>query len=177
LIEGCKKEDRLSQQALYDQYAPVLLGLCRRYINVLEDAEDVMIEGFYKIFSNIRQFDGRGSFEGWMKKIMVNEALMWIRKKKLIKVELNEKWPIPQEDMDLQNFELRGSEVIPLLDQLPVGYKTVFNLFVMEEYKHREIADMLGISINTSKSQLILAKKRLKEIVENKKLKNLKPII
>ena len=127
-----------------------------------------MIEGFYKIFSNIRQFDGRGSFEGWMKKIMVNEALMWIRKKK---------WPIPQEDMDLQNFELRGSEVIPLLDQLPVGYKTVFNLFVMEEYKHREIADMLGISINTSKSQLILAKKRLKEIVENKKLKNLKPII
>ena len=62
-----------------------------------------MIEGFYKIFSNIRQFDGRGSFEGWMKKIMVNEALMWIRKKKLIKVELNEKWPIPQEDMDLQN--------------------------------------------------------------------------
>lgn len=148
-----------------------MLGICRRYIRSDEDAEDIMIEGFYKIFNNLRQYDRRGSFEGWMKKIMVNEALMWLRKKRLLQTELDEKMPLLQEDYDLRQFELEGSEIIPLLDQLPDGYRTVFNLYVMEEMKHREIAVMLGISINTSKSQLILAKKKLKQLILEKKAK------
>ncbi|HNR08532.1 MAG TPA: sigma-70 family RNA polymerase sigma factor [Saprospiraceae bacterium] len=171
MLEQCLKEDRKAQQALYDRYAPILLGICRRYIRSDEDAEDVMIEGFFKIFRNLRQFDRRGSFEGWMKKIMVNEALMWLRKKRLPQSELDEKLPLIQEDTDLRQFELEGSEIIPLLDQLPDGYRTVFNLYVMEELKHREIAVMLGISINTSKSQLILAKKKLKQLILEKQTK------
>ena len=159
---------------MYDRYAPILLGICRRYIRSDEDAEDVMIEGFYKIFDNLRQYDRRGSFEGWMKKIMVNEALMWLRKKRLPQTELDEKMPLLHEDYDLRQFELEGSEIIPLLDQLPNGYRTVFNLYVMEELKHREIALMLGISINTSKSQLILAKKKLKQLILEKQAKTQK---
>lgn len=170
LIQRCRKDDKLAQQALYKQYAPILLGICRRYIEQTEDAEDVMIEGFYKIFSNLLQFDSRGSFEGWMKRIMINESLMWLRKKKLKLLELNEKITVAHEGEDVQILEINSSEIIPLLDLLPAGYRTVFNLYVIEEYKHREIADLLGISINTSKSQLILAKKKLKEIIDKKKL-------
>lgn len=151
-----------------------MLGICRRYIRSEEDAEDVMIEGFYKIFDHLRQYDRRGSFEGWMKKIMVNEALMWLRKKRLPQTELDEKMTLLHEDDDLRQFELEGSEIIPLLDRLPDGYRTVFNLYVMEELKHREIALMLGISINTSKSQLILAKKKLKQLILDKQAKTQK---
>ncbi len=148
-----------------------MFGICRRYILQHNDAEDVMIEGFYKVLNNIHQFDGRGSFEGWMKKIMVNEALMWLRKKRLAMVEMNEKMPIADENEELENFELEPAEVLQLLDQLPGGYKTVFNLYVIEEFKHREIAEKLGISINTSKSQLILAKKKLKQLIESNHIK------
>ena len=169
LIERCKQEDRHAQQAMYDRYAPIMLGVCRRYIEQLEDAEDVMIEGFYKIFNNLHQFDARGHFEGWMKRIMINESLMWLRKRKLKLIELNDKLSIASEDEDFNQLELNSSEIIPLLDLLPAGYRTVFNLYVIEEYKHKEIAILLGISINTSKSQLILAKRKLKDIIELKK--------
>lgn len=169
LIERCRQEDRAAQQALYGRYAPMLLGLCRRYFNQVDEAEDVMIEGFFKIYKNIDQYDGRGSFEGWMKRLMINEALMLIRKKKIIQVELNDQHAIAYDDTAFLAIDIEPSEIIPLLDKLPEGYRTVFNLYVMEEFKHREIAEMLGISINTSKSQLILAKKKLKQLIESKK--------
>ncbi len=169
LIERCRQEDRSAQQALYERYAPMLLGLCRRYITQGDEAEDVMIEGFFKVFKNLDQFDGRGSFEGWMKRLMINEALMRLRKKKLIQVELNDQTSIPVEDHEFENLDIDSSEIIPLLDKLPEGYRTVFNLYVMEDFKHREIAELLQISINTSKSQLILAKKKLKQLIEAKK--------
>ncbi len=146
-----------------------MLGICRRYISQLQDAEDVMMEGFLKIFLNLNQFDHRGSFEGWMKRIMINEALMWLRKRKLLLIELDEKILPLEETQDNRHWELTESDIIPILDQLPEGYRTVFNLYVIEEYKHREIAELMGISINTSKSQLILAKKRMKHLLEQKK--------
>ena len=170
ILERCRQDDRLAQHTLYQQYAPVMLGICRRYIEQLEDAEDVMIEGFFKVFNNLEKFDSRGSFEGWMKRIMINESLMWLRKRKLKLTELQDNLFIAMEEDDLNAIELNSSEIIPLLDLLPAGYRTVFNLYVIEEYKHREIADMLHISINTSKSQLILAKKKPKEIIELKKI-------
>ncbi len=169
MISGCREGDSKAQKSLYDRYAGLMLAICKRYIVQHNDAEDVMIEGFYKIFTNIRQFDQRGSFEGWMKRIMVNESLMWLRKRKLDITEMNENLSIPDENTDTGHFELEEADVIKLLDALPVGYKTVFNLYVMEEFKHREIAQMLGISINTSKSQLILAKKKLKQLIESSK--------
>lgn len=168
LLENCLTGDRKAEQVLYDRYAPVMLGICRRYISQLQDAEDVMMEGFLKIFLNLRQFDHRGSFEGWMKRIMINESLMWLRKRKLIQVEMDEKIIPLEEAPDTRHWNLTESDIIPLLDRLPEGYRTVFNLFVIEEYKHREIAELMGISINTSKSQLILAKKKMKQLLEAK---------
>lgn len=172
MISGCREGDNKSQKMLYDKYAGLLLAVCRRYILRMEDAEDVMIEGFFKIFSNISQYDHRGSFEGWMKRIMVNEALMWIRKRKLVFAEMNEQISAAEDTDELpDDIEIGENEILKLLDALPEGYKTVFNLYVMEEYKHREIADLLNISINTSKSQLILAKKKLKQLLEAKQPK------
>ena len=131
-----------------------------------EDAEDAMIKGFYKAFTKIQKFEGHGSFEGWIRKIMVNECLMMLRKNKNFNliVEVND-WEIPyQEEI---TSKLNEKDILYFLNLLPTGYRTVFNLNVIEGYKHREIAERLGISINTSKSQLILAKKRLKEIMIN----------
>ncbi len=143
-----------------------MFGLCKRYVKTIENAEEVLMEGFCKVFQKIDMYSGIGSFEGWIRRIMTNEALMFIRKD----YKFNDHDDI--QDIQVEAVEisiedtLAASDILKLLDQLPTGYRTVFNLYVMEGFKHREIADMLGISINTSKSQLILAKKRLKELVE-----------
>lgn len=165
LINGVRKGNRQAQQALYEKYSPVLFGLCRRYVKSYEDAEDVMVEGFYKIMSKIDQYTGKGNFEGWMKRIMVNESLMHIRKRHNLNmtVEIAD-YDMPKDPTIEQ--DLAAQDILDLLDKLPTGYRTVFNMYVIEGYKHREIAEILEISINTSKSQLILAKKRMKEMVE-----------
>ena len=167
LIKGCKKEDPAAQRYLYDTYGPVLFGLVRRYIKRYDEAEDVFIEGMYQIMTKVHQYSGTGSFEGWMKRVMVNQALMHLRKNKPFRltVELsNVQIPtkITVED------EMAKDEILQCLDLLPTGYRTVFNLYVIEGYKHREIAEMLDISINTSKSQLIQARKRLAEMIKKK---------
>ena len=163
LIDGCKLDDRRAQKALYERYSPDMLGVCRRYIKVQEDAEDVLVEAFFKVFDKIDQFKQEGSFEGWIRRIVVNESLMFLRKRhnfkltvELDKVEIGEPANVPA--------ELEAREILSLLNDLPTGYRTVFNLYVLEGFKHKEIAETLGISINTSKSQLILAKKRLQEL-------------
>ncbi len=168
IIIKCKSQDPDAQKVLYDHYKDTLYAVCLRYIKSAHDAEDVFINAFYKIFTKIDNFKGEGSFEGWMRRIMVNESLMFLRKKNNLHltVELPEKEiaDIPEEDDDDMSFD----EIMKVMDELPVGYRTVFNLYVFEDLKHREIAEMLGISINTSKSQLILAKKRLYDILKKK---------
>lgn len=169
VIQGLKSEDRKVQQWLYDKYAPILLGICRRYVKVLEDAEDVLIDAFFKIFTNIHQYQGAGSFEGWMKRIAVNESLMLLRKKHNFRLTVE----ISNIDISTPSKALntlQESDVLALLEKLPTGYRTIFNMYVVEGYKHREIAEELGISINTSKSQLILAKKRLRSMLSNQEL-------
>ncbi len=169
VIQGLKNEDRKVQQQLYDKYAPILLGICRRYVKVTEDAEDVLIDTFFKIFTNIHQYKGAGSFEGWMKRIAVNESLMLIRKKHNFKLTVEiSNIEISSPSKALHN--LQEADVLKLLEKLPTGYRTIFNMYVIEGYKHREIAEELGISINTSKSQLILAKKRLKSMLSDQEL-------
>lgn len=166
IISACKRGDRSAQKWIYDRYSATMLGVCRRYIKSKEDAEDVMIEGFYKVLSKIDQYSGQGSFEGWMRRIMVNESLMFLRKhnKMGYAVEID-KIDLPDEsEKALENLKVQ--DILNLLNELPTGYRTVFNLYVVEGYKHREIAEKLGISINTSKSQLILAKKRMKLLLE-----------
>lgn len=165
IIEACRRHDRKAEKKLFERYAPTMLGVCRRYVKTKEDSEDILLEAFFKVFANIHQFKGEGSFEGWIRRIVVNESLMFLRKKHNfhIRVELTQ--------LDIKTGStvidrLAAEDILFLLSQLPIGYRTIFNLYVIEGYKHREIAEMLDISINTSKSQLILAKKRLRALVE-----------
>ena len=168
LIERCRQQDAKAQRFLYERYAPKMLGVCRRYISSREDAEDVLVEAMYKVFDNIHTFQSAGSFEGWIRRIMVNEALMFLRKKRLLMVdtEVSELNSMEHATPLSIEHELAAKEILQLLERLPTGYRTVFNLFVIEGYKHIEIAEMLNISINTSKSQLILAKDRMRREFE-----------
>ncbi|NND06814.1 MAG: RNA polymerase sigma factor [Saprospiraceae bacterium] len=170
LIKKCSQKDRKAQNLLYDQYAPLLFAICRRYLRQKEDAEDVLLESFYKIFANISNFKGQGSFEGWMKRITINQALMFLRKKQNLNLSIA---AVSHKLYDAEfNAEdlLFEKDILCVLDQLPVGYRTVFNLYVVEGFKHREIAEKLGISINTSKSQLIQAKKKLTQFLKKNKI-------
>ncbi len=165
LIRKCKEGNETARKFLYDKYKSVLMGISMRYMKNPTLAEEVLIETFMKIFTKIDQYDERGSFEGWIKKICVNEALMHLRKQKKTQTDISEDEidiisPAMVEDSMMEH------EILKLLDALPEGYRTVFNLYVIEGYKHKEIAEMLGISINTSKSQLIMARKRLRELLE-----------
>ena len=149
-------------------YKDQMYGVCLRYVKNYQDAEDVFIEGFFKVLTKIDAYKGDGSFEGWMRKVMVNESLMFLRKKTNLHMTVEIPAKDIAEDELADDDDITAEDIIKILDELPVGYRTVFNLFVFEDYKHREIAELLGISINTSKSQLILAKKRVHEILKKK---------
>ena len=168
IVERCKRQDRKAQKALYEKYSPLFFAICLRYVKSQTEAEDLMVESFYKIFSKINMFKGQGSFEGWMKRIVINESLMHIRKHKNMNlhVDIEKAYDLKEESTIVSDINYK--EVLLLLNELAPGYRTVFNLYVIEGYKHREIAEMLGISINTSKSQLILAKKKLKDLYKKK---------
>lgn len=165
LILGCKANDRHAQRVTYDRYSPTMLAVARRYTARDADAEDVLVSAFFKVFDKIDSFKDNGSFEGWIRRIVVNEALMLLRKKHALKqaAELTDVNPAAYSISAKASDQLAEADIMNLLDQMPVGYRTVFNLYVIEGYKHREIAEMMNISINTSKSQLILAKKRMRE--------------
>lgn len=168
IIDKCKNQERSGQKALYDKYAPLFFSICLRYIKEKTAAEDLLMESFYRIFSKIGQYKAQGSFEGWMKRIVVNECLMYLRKNNNMNLHLDlDKAKVIPENPTIID-DLSYQEILDLLDLLPNGYRTIFNLYIIEGYKHREIAEQLGISINTSKSQLILAKKKLRELYKKK---------
>lgn len=165
LIQGCRNNDRLTQKALYERFSAKMFGLCRRYVKTTENAEEVLMLAFCKVFKKIDTYTGEGNFEGWIRRIMVNESLMFLRKNyRFNEHEDVTEIPIRAVTVSVED-ELAAQDILNLLEQLPTGYRTVFNLYVIEGYKHREIAEQLDISINTSKSQLILAKKRLQKLV------------
>lgn len=173
LARAISKKDTKAQTALYDKYAAKMLAICMRYVGDKMEAEDVMIEGFMKIFDKINQFNYQGSFEGWMKRIMVNEALMKLRSKKTVEVEIDEVRYL-EADSSITTT-LNTQDLMQLINELPVGYRTVFNLYAIEGYSHAEIGEMLGISEGTSKSQLSRARAFLQERIremENVDAKN-----
>lgn len=141
-----------------------MLGICQRYVNRQADAEDIMIEGFMRVFDKIGQFKSEGSFEGWVRRIMVNEALGYIRKNKslFLSVDAEDVHNEPAA-FHVDGDELATQDLLQLVQELPQGYRTVFNLFAIEGYSHEEIAGMLGISENTSKSQLSRARALLQK--------------
>jgi len=162
LAAWCAKGDRKSQKYLYETYANPMFRLLLRYTGNEHDADDVLVVAFTKVLKNIGDFSfrGKGSLSAWIKKIMVNEALMFLRSKKQTE-DLDEHEQIA-DDFDAAS-NLDAEDVYSLVKNLPTGYRTVFNLYVVEGYSHKEIAQMTGISESTSKSQLNKARKKLQE--------------
>ena len=165
LVKALRKQDPKAQRQVYEKYSPRMLGLCFRYIGDEMIAEDVMIEGFLRVFGKIDQFGEDGSFEGWMRRIMVNEALGQIRKQKRIPEDAmsDEAENIP--DFAYADQNLNAEELLALIAELPAGYRTVFNLYAIEGYAHSEIAELIGITESTSKSQLHRARALLQKMV------------
>ncbi|MDN4166470.1 RNA polymerase sigma factor [Cytophagales bacterium LB-30] len=158
LIQACLKGDRKAQKDLYTRYASKMMGVCVRYIKNRDDAEDVLISAFMKIFEKLHTFQMEGSFEGWIRRIMVNDCLMWIRKNKYMYVEVDADQAPADPNLTVLENHLHEEELLAMIQQLPEGYRTVFNLYVIEGYSHKEIADLLSINENTSKSQLSRAR-------------------
>ncbi len=161
LIEKAAKQNRRAQQHLYERYSGKMLSVCRMYIKDLYYAEEVMLAGFFKVFTNLHSFRGEGSFEGWVRRIMIREAISFLRSHK--KLDFRE-----GENGELQSFNdgESGLEVAAIqqhIDSLPEGYRAVFVMYAIEGYKHNEIATLLNISEGTSKSQLFKARKMLQE--------------
>ena len=169
LLARLRDQDHQAQKWLYDRYSPLLFSVCRRYLQAREDAEEALVSGMFKIFSQIETYGGQGSFEGWMRRIVANEALMMLRKNQILTFPGDDS-ALARDLPDTFSIEadISAREIIELLEKLPPGYRTVFNLYVLEGFKHHEIADMLGVSINTSKSQLILAKEKMRNLLKTK---------
>lgn len=176
-VRDCKKGEAKAQKFVYDKYASMMLAVCTRYIKDRMEAEHVMVGGMVKVFEKIGQFQEQGSFEGWIRRIMVNESLMYLRKNKNMSLESDFEEVIEEPNYDELSEKLEADDLLKLIEKLPVGYRTVFNLYAIEGYKHEEIGKMLGISSGTSKSQLnrarTLLKKQLVEVgYEIKKIVN-----
>jgi RNA polymerase sigma-70 factor (ECF subfamily) len=170
IIEGCRKNKHRYQMALYDKYAAMLRAVCLRYVKNDADADDLLQEGFIKILQNVENYVETGSFKAWMKRIMVNQAINFLKKKKQIEfTDLtgnedyndDESYNPEKTENKLIDGNIGPDKILELMKQLPEGYRMILNLYVIDCFSHKEIADQLGISINTSKSQLSRARKAL----------------
>jgi RNA polymerase sigma factor (sigma-70 family) len=166
LIKGCIEGNRPMQELLYKKFSSKMYGVCLRYSGNIDDANDLLQEGFIKVFKNLHKFRGDGSFEGWIRRIFVNTSIEHFRKKvKLYNVTEVQENTI--EDTDLSILDsLAEKDIVSLVNELSPGYKAVFNMHVIEGYSHKEIAEILGITEGTSKSQLARAKGVLKKSIE-----------
>ncbi len=174
LIRGCIKGKKRAFSKLYNFYAPKMLGVCMRYGKSREDAEDILQEGFVRVFKNIGTYGHKGSFDGWIRRVMVNTAINHYHKNKRYyenELEISDNRAEPgdndePEDDGYRELDIPKEKLMKMINELPEGYKMVFNLYVFEGMKHIEIAKLLGISQNTSKTQLMKARKRLKNAIE-----------
>ena len=171
MIQLAVDQNRQAQQKIYNVYASKMLGVCRQYIKDLHQAEDVMITAFMKVFTNLKNFEHKGSFEGWIRRIMVNECISFIRANKKVSFLEDEHYKEDSFNNIESNFTV--DEIQFLIDKLPDGYKMIFNLYAIEGYKHQEISQLLNINEGTSKSQLSHARKILQnEIIKLKDYRN-----
>ena len=165
LLQGCLSGNRRMQEELYRRFSPRMYAVCLRYAGKAEEAEDILQEGFIKVFRKMDSYRGDGSFEGWMRRIFVNTAIEHFRSKRyLMPVTEREENTIEGKYTSVLD-DLGAKDILALVQELSPGYRTVFNMYVVEGYTHREIADMLGISEGTSKSQLSRAKVILQDMV------------
>jgi RNA polymerase sigma-70 factor (ECF subfamily) len=167
IIDGCLKNDRKMQKALYDRYAPKLYALCLRYAYSKDEADDILQESFVKIFFQISQFSREHSFYGWLKSVAINTAITYYHhhKKHYYQDDIDE-----INETEIENNTIEGEysaeHLLQVIQELPTGFRTIFNLYAIEGYKHQEIAEMLNISESTSKSQLLRARKALQTKLE-----------
>lgn len=170
ILDACRKGDRFAQRRLYEHFKGKMFVVCLRYANNRQDAEDILQEGFVKVFRDLHQYKGAGSLEGWIRKVMLNTALQYIRQQKSLMNTV---------DFDQQAFQIREDDhpedddkqemarlLLRLMHEMPPGFRTVLNLYILEGFSHQEIADELQISVGTSKSQLNRAKAFLKGLLE-----------
>ena len=163
LIAGCKREDTWARKKLYELYAPAMLGVCVRYVDEKEAARDILHEGFIKIFTKIESYSGAGSFEGWMRKIFVTSALEYLRSTKALggTISLDSCDEAADNDNTSAVQQLSAGEIVRCINELPSGFRTVFNLYAVEGYSHAEIAQMLNIQEASSRSQFARARQML----------------
>lgn len=173
LVDGCLRNDRRSQQHVYEAYYGKMLSVCLRYNKDLDTAKELLQEAFIKVFANIDRYKHNGSFEGWIRRIVVNNAIDAFRRKK-------NDFIVPENDYVINNFSenpvdfdeedeevLKPKDVLSAMEQLSPAYKMVFNMYIMEEMPHKEIAYQLGISVGTSKSNLAKARANIRKILRN----------
>jgi RNA polymerase sigma-70 factor (ECF subfamily) len=172
LIRDCLKGKILAQRRLYELYAPEMMGVCYRYTKSVHDAEDVLQEGFMKVFAHLGQFEGKGELGAWIRRIMVNTSINYLKKHVQYRMEMvftePAMHPVSEETPDLK---LDAKDLCSLIRQLPTGYQAVFNLHAVEGYSHVEIGQMLGINDNTSRSQYMRARNLLCKWIEQEELK------
>lgn len=172
IVRRCLDNDRLAQKWLFDRYAGLMMGICMRYMGNREQAEDVLQNGFVKIFRYMEKYRNEGSFEGWMKRIMINQALETLRKKDLLNQALrleDHTWQV-SDDMPDGQSTLQHKELLEMITRLPAGFRTVFNMYAIEGYTHPEIAEQLNISVGTSKSQYARARAQIRTMIEKQKI-------
>lgn len=172
IVDGCKKGREDQQKILFEKYYGLFMSICLRYTNSEHEAKDLIHEGFIKIFTKIKEYNGEGSFEGWMKRIIVNNAIDYCRKKSSSKemlvhdtVQFENQSEEEEDSSYIKGIE--QSEILRAVQGLSESYRAVFNLYVMEEYSHKEIAEKLGISVGASKSNLAKAKRNLRKALQN----------
>ncbi len=167
LIKDCKKNNLKAQSELYNRYKDTLYFQCLKYCKTSADAEDNLQDAFITIFSDIKKYNNKGSFEGWMKRITINKAIDKYKKESLINIVINDDI-IKDHTVEIEPITLPLNELLNCIQNLPTRYRLVFNLYELDNYSHQEIANMLSISIGTSKSNLHRAKLLLKDVINKK---------
>jgi RNA polymerase sigma factor (sigma-70 family) len=171
LIQGCLRNEASAQQELYYRYSPKMLSVCYRYAKSREDAEDMLQEGFIKVFTQIHQFQNRGALEGWIRRIIVHTCINNLKKNKKFSdsVDIIHAASVPVREENIPSI-LQAKQVVECIRLLPMGYRTVLNLYAIEGYSHKEIAEILDIEESTSRSQYTRAKAMLEDILVRKNI-------
>jgi len=171
MLDGCLKNDAASQDALYSRFSPRMLGVCYRFSKNREDAEDILQDGFIKVFSQMHQYRNEGALEGWIRRIIVHTCINILKKNKKFTdcVDILQASGVSIKEESIPSV-IQAKEVVECIRMLPLGYKTVLNLYAIEGYSHREISNMLDIEESTSRSQYTRAKAMLEEILIKKNI-------
>src|SRR5262247_4519084 len=171
LLHGCLNKDPLAQKELYQKYSSKMLSVCYRFAHNREDAEDMLQEGFIKVFSQIHTFQNKGAFEGWIRRIIVHTCINHLKKNKKFNesVDIIHATSLQVREESVPSI-VQAKQVVECIRLLPIGYRTVLNLYAIEGYSHKEIGEMLDIEESTSRSQYTRAKQMLEDILVKKKI-------